>query len=177
LKRQKGESGHGQVASPAIGAIGENIGALAVVISVIYLAVQIRKQTDASRLAATRELPTLYIDFLKPSYEDKELSSLYLRAVQHYDDLSRDDRFRVAMYLQTMMRTIEQHFVHIQQHKVDQVFIDSINLAVEEWLTFPGAQRWWDLSKDMFVPQFREHIDNMIEIAKVQGYSSSFQEA
>ncbi len=39
----------------ALGAIGEIVGATAVVISVIYLAVQIRKQTVESRLSATRD--------------------------------------------------------------------------------------------------------------------------
>lgn len=160
----------------AIGAIGENIGALAVVISVIYLAVQIRKQTAESKLAATREISALYIEIYRPAFEDKELSSLYLRSVQNYDDLAREDRFRIAMYLQTMMRTIEQHFVHIQQQKVDQIFVESINLAVEEWLTSPGVQSWWEQCKDMYVPRFREYIDNVIEIAKARGYRSSFQE-
>ena len=40
----------------AAGAIGEIIGATAVVVSVIYLAVQIRGQTEQAKLAATREL-------------------------------------------------------------------------------------------------------------------------
>lgn len=43
----------------AIAAVGEIMGALAVVVSVAYLAVQIRKQTAESRLTAARELSTL----------------------------------------------------------------------------------------------------------------------
>jgi hypothetical protein len=40
----------------AIGAVGEIVGAVAVVVSVIYLSVQVEKQTEEARLTATREL-------------------------------------------------------------------------------------------------------------------------
>ncbi len=50
----------------ALGAAGEIVGALAVVVSVVYLAVQIGKQTAESRMAATRELSTLYHNALNP---------------------------------------------------------------------------------------------------------------
>ena len=39
-----------------IGNISEIIGSAAVVISVVYLAFQVRKQTEEARLAATRDL-------------------------------------------------------------------------------------------------------------------------
>jgi len=159
----------------AIGAIGENIGALAVVISVIYLGIQIRKQTAESRLAATRELSNSYQASLELAFRDKELSSLYLEATQNYDELPRDDRYRVAMAIQSIMRMFEQHHVHIQHHKVEQAFIDSINLSFEEWLTFPGIQRWWELTSDMFEPRFREYVDQLVEKAKVRGHSSTFK--
>ena len=158
----------------AIGAIGENIGAFAVVLSVVYLGAQIRKQTAESRLAATRELSNSYQTSLELCFRDKEFSSLYLKATQNYDELPRDDRYRIAMYIQSVMRMFEQHYVHIQHHKVEQTFVDSINLSFEEWLTFPGLQRWWELTSDMFEPQFREHVDEMVVRAKVRGHSSTF---
>jgi hypothetical protein len=159
----------------AIGAVGEIIGALAVMVSVIYLAAQVKKQTTESRLAATRELSTSYQTILVSCFGDKELSALYLKATHNYDELPRDDRFRITFYIHSVMRMFEQHFVHIQKQNVEQIFVDSINLSFEEWLTFPGIQRWWDLSSDMFEPQFREHVDKMIAKAKIRGYSSTFQ--
>ena len=160
----------------AIGAVGEIVGALAVVVSIVYLAAQVRKQTAETQLAASRELSALYHDILGTLSEDKEFASLYLKATQNYDDLPRDDRFRVAIYIQQGFRMFEQHFVHIRRQKVDPVFIESINLSFDELLTFPGIQRWWDLSKDMFVPQFRDHVDDLIEKAKIRGYSSTFKQ-
>ena len=160
----------------AIGAVGENIGAFAVVISVIYLAIQIRKQTAESRLAAARELSNIYIQTIRSLREDEEMSSLYLKSIQNYEGLPNNQRYRVSLLIQEMFRGHEQQFVHIRQQKADPIFVESINLSFEEFLTFPGTQRWWELSKDLFVPEFRDHVASMIEVAKVRGYSSSFKE-
>ena len=83
----------------AIGAIGENIGAFAVVISVVYLAVQIRKQTAESRLAAARELSNLYIQTLRSMRVDEEFCSLYFKSIQNYADLPKEQRYRVAIFI------------------------------------------------------------------------------
>ena len=48
----------------AIGAVGEIVGALAVVVSLVYLAVQIRSQNKESRMAAMHEFSAGYRDTL-----------------------------------------------------------------------------------------------------------------
>ena len=49
----------------AIGAIGEIVGALAVVISLMYLAAQIRTSNAAAKQAAMQEIYTLNDELLK----------------------------------------------------------------------------------------------------------------
>ena len=92
----------------AIGAVGEMIGASAVVISVIYLALQIRKQTHESRLAATRELNNHYLQAQAVLTEDGEIASIYLRAVQDYESLPDVDRLRISLHFHRNFRIMEQ---------------------------------------------------------------------
>ena len=72
----------------AIGAVGEIIGAAAVVVSVFYLAAQVRKQTEEERLSATRELSELFLVTIGSVREDKEFAEIYgqsnvLKSLQH----------------------------------------------------------------------------------------------
>lgn len=108
-----------------IGAVGEAAGAIAVMVSVVYLAVQVRKQTRESRFAATRELAAQFQDKLK--------------------------------------------------EVIDAACFESIDPAFREMLTFPGAQRWWALSRQHFVAEFRERVDAMLPDAATHGYRSSFK--
>ncbi len=80
----------------AIGAVGEIIGAAAVVISVIYLAIQIKRQTDQARLAATRELAVAWNEILRLPIEDEKFADLFLKAAPGYHALPNNERLNRA---------------------------------------------------------------------------------
>ena len=73
--------------------IAEGIGAAAVVISVAYLASQIHRQTEQSRLAATREIAPQWNDILDFVIKDETIADVYLRGVQDYESLPNLERF------------------------------------------------------------------------------------
>ena len=91
----------------AAGAIGEIIGASAVVLSVIYLAFQIKMQTEESRLAATRELSSQTQALMGVLLANPELIIRYGKAVQKYENLPNEDRLWAAMLFQRMFRVME----------------------------------------------------------------------
>ena len=155
----------------ALGAIGENIGAFAVVASVIYLAVQIRKQTKEAKLAATRELGTNYQNTLDLFVQDKELCSLWGKAVKDYRGLPEDERLRVAWLMQRVTRVWEAQYLHEMHENVDSIYFNSVNRGYLEATTFPGYQQWWELSRDLFENPFRDYIDEQIIEGKKRGYS------
>ena len=161
----------------AIGAIGENIGAFAVVASVIYLAVQIRKQTKEAKLAATRELATNFQNTLDLIIQDKELCSIWGKATRDYVGLPDNERLRIAFLMQRLTRVWEAQFLHETHENVDSTYFNSVNRGYVEALTFPGYQQWWELSKDLFENPFRDYIDKNIIEAKKKGYTSSFSKA
>ena len=159
----------------AAGAIGEIIGAVAVVISVGYLALQIRRQTDQARLAATREIADQLNDVLNRIIEDNEVAEMYLKAAQSFDDLPNNERVRVTLLFQRMMRLAEQQHLHVEKGHIDPAFFDSMDRTYFEWLTFPGVQEWWVGSKEFFEPGFRARIDALFERAKEKGYQSTYK--
>ena len=153
----------------AIGAIGEVFGALAVVASVGYLAVQIRKQTDQSRLSATRELATQFQAGLDMLALDGELCSIWYRGMGDYQALTKEDRVRLSMFFQRMTRVIEAQYIHSLTEQADATYFESVQLAYFEFLTYPGAQQWWEVSKGMFGAEFQSYLDRIIVQAKVNG--------
>ncbi|MEQ8693992.1 MAG: hypothetical protein RIC85_01525 [Gammaproteobacteria bacterium] len=158
----------------AIGAVGEIIGAVAVVASVGYLATQIKKQTEESRLSATRELATHYQDVLNTLVVTDGLMEIYLKGVQDYRSLPNVDRLKVALIFQKTIRLMEQQIIHTKKSGVDDSYFLSTNLAFEEFLTFPGVQEWWGTSKHHFEPEFRAQVEKLLTIAKERGYNSTF---
>jgi NAD(P)-dependent dehydrogenase (short-subunit alcohol dehydrogenase family) len=91
----------------AVGSIGEIIGAATVVVSVVYLAFQVKKQTEESKLAAARDLAAQFQTALDLLVQDKKLVDIWGRAVQNYMALSNDERLRIAIYMQRFTRVLE----------------------------------------------------------------------
>jgi hypothetical protein len=79
----------------AIGAVGEVFGAIAVVVSVIYLAIQVRKQTEEARLAATRELAAQFQSMVEPVAHDSGFSAFRTAIFAHDEGERRSYLLRV----------------------------------------------------------------------------------
>ena len=159
----------------AVGAMGEIIGAGAVVISVVYLAVQIRKQTQDARLQATQELSAQGQHALDLLITNPEMVPVYAKAVQDYNSLPNDDRLWAAILFQRIFRVVEQQLLHIDDFNADQDYIDSFQRSFFEALTFPGVQQWWETSNNLFSERFQAYVNKALIDAKAKGYNSTFK--
>src|SRR5437773_11710191 len=82
-----------------ISAIGQMLGAIGVIISIIYLAAQIRNQNKESRRAAMNMLTTHWSDWNKSLVYEPDLAALWLRALQSFDQLYGASKLRVVAHL------------------------------------------------------------------------------
>jgi hypothetical protein len=80
----------------ATGAVGEIIGAIAVVVSVVYLGLQIRKQANESRFTAARELCSQFILIKTGAADNRDRASLYLKAIRDYESLPDEERLMMS---------------------------------------------------------------------------------
>lgn len=80
------------------GSIGELIAALATIATLFYLAVQIKKQAQESKLMATRDLAVEVRRVLEPLVTNKELAAIYRAGIRDYEALPDDDRLRLSIF-------------------------------------------------------------------------------
>ena len=160
----------------AIGALGEIIGATAVVISLAYLAIQIRKQTLEAKLAATRELAGQGIQLMAHISSDFETTAAYGRGVQNYEDLPDDQKLWLAIQFQQWCRVMEQYVLHKEHSNVDPVYFESFTNVFSEGMTYPGFQQWWRNSKNLFSDKFQIYVEDGIALGEKKGYESSFKQ-
>ncbi|MGR8950540.1 MAG: hypothetical protein ACU84Q_21050, partial [Gammaproteobacteria bacterium] len=78
----------------AIGAVGEIIGATAVVVSLVYLAGQIRTQNRESKMAAAHEIIAAFRAMQVP-LQSSELAELWHRAITNFESLNDLERMQV----------------------------------------------------------------------------------
>lgn len=148
----------------AAAAIAEIVGAVAVVISLVYLATQIRSQTRESRLNSTRELAHGFRELIGEVSSDPDLFELYRQSLQNYEGLPDNERMRIHMqFYSRIFGMHEQVHLHLKHENVDPVFFESITNRFVEFARSPGPRMWWNRNRDIYSAGFRAYIDTMLD--------------
>ena len=149
----------------AISAIGQLVGALAVVISLIYLANQVRSNARETRLAAMRSTLDFLNRFTQQIAEHADLAELRHRGFKDFESLEGADRARFGSYMHGLFRTIETvYYQHLEGH-VDPRVWRGLEVVTREVNAQPGVQAWWRSRSHWFDEEFAKFINQQQQTA------------
>jgi hypothetical protein len=94
----------------AISAIGQLVGAFAVVISQIYLASEVRSNARATRLASMRSMSDAFNRWVQDLAEHPHLSELYYRGIHDFESLEGADLVRFSALMDQLFRVYEEMY-------------------------------------------------------------------
>lgn len=153
-----------------LGALGEFVGSIVVVVTLIYLAIQInqtRQNVEANTVAilgasevngnesTMRQLISLYTD--------ESMVEIIIRASQSLDDLTAQDYVRINLNYHTGFQL--HQITHLQWKKQlldDEYWSFCIRFFGSLMLSQPGVQQWWKLNRKTYTPDYRDLIDALI---------------
>jgi len=148
----------------ALGAIGEIVGAAAVVATLIYLAVQTRQNTEAVRHAFARGVQEDANAWRFKLVENPEVAELWRKGLRDPESLDANDRYRFRMYFDALV-------FHWQHAIVSGVGLPDLN--PQRVLSQPGGAWYWTRSKELFEPEFVAHIDELLRQSAHGGAAAS----
>lgn len=146
----------------AIAAISEGIGAIAVVITLAYLALQIRQNTAAMRSTATQGAHDQAAEFYRTLAEDPELPLIIARGCQSPDDLSKAEIGRYFAVLQLSLFNFQNWYFQTRDHFMDDTLLSSWSRIVTSFSGTPGFRRFWEARGYIFAPEFRDFLETRI---------------
>lgn len=146
----------------AIGAVGEMLGALGVIITLVYLARQIRQNTLATRLSASRSVATAAREWNAPLLQDAELAWTFQVGTEDPTQLSEKERARFTELCFSLLRMFED--IHYQYHNgaLDPEAWHGYEQLYGAYAKAPGFQQYWLERRETFRPEFREFIDGYV---------------
>jgi len=99
----------------AISAIGQIVGALAVVVSLIYLAREVRSNARATRRGAMRSTSDSLTWVAQQVAEHADLAELRNRGFDDFESLEETDRARFNSYMHALFRIVEDvYYQHLE---------------------------------------------------------------
>jgi len=144
----------------AIGAVGEILGAAGVIISLLYLAVQIRGDARAKRAAAIHQQIQAPADVLLTLATNPEVAELYLRGIRDFHSLKGAELPRFSSLLGHMFRLFEDEFLQWTEGDLDPRVWHGLEAPIDDILPFPGVQAWWKTRSHWYNEQFQSFIEN-----------------
>jgi hypothetical protein len=158
----------------AISAIGQLVGALAVVVSLIYVASEVRRNTNATHLAAMRSMHDAFNRWIQQLGLYPDLAELYGRGLRDLKSLEDTEIIRFTALMHGAFRILEEIY-HLQMKgHLEKAVWRGWEAALREFNAFPGVQTFWRLRSHWFSDEFAKFIDQVQQTAKP---SRSFREA
>ena len=139
-----------------LGNVGEVVGGLAVVISVLYLAVQIRQSSRIARFDAHRSLSVSMSSIIGDVARNPELYRVWKAVIDEPETASYDDRERFGMLLYQVFTTFSDAYRFAD---IDNDLATRYEIYIDQYLKMPAVQSWWSRQGNNFPERFR-HIIN-----------------
>ena len=147
----------------AVSAIGEIVGAVAVIVTLIYLAIQIRESARASRSAAVTDATTAMQAFYQELGSNPHTCQLFLNGLTNPGSLSREDEFQYLMMMHSCFLGFQRSFFLAQEGTLDVGLRDSIGTAVNAVNHLPGMDLYWRQRKAFFQPEFVTWVESLLK--------------
>ncbi|MAF37911.1 MAG: hypothetical protein CL696_03350 [Chloroflexi bacterium] len=145
----------------AVGAIAELVGVVAVVITLIYLADQVRNNTRMAQRASTVEAVAAIRTFSVSLVDNRKVGELFQRGVNlGLENLTDEERVPFAIMMFNLLKTCEHlHYQHAVG-AMDPDVLKGWDHIIRGYLTAPGSQEWYQERRIAFSLNFRNYLDN-----------------
>ena len=148
------------------GSMGELIGAVATVLTLAYLAVQIRQNSvqmrEATRVGNTRAMDNTVEAFsrYRAMLVEPENAELYLRGLESYTTLSDVDQVRFRSIIEEYIFAYAAMFERLKAETYDSATWQVQIAAAAKALEKPGASEWWAERKRIYGAEFVSELDS-----------------
>jgi len=146
--------------------LGEFIGGIGVIVSLIYVASQVKSNTQSQRNdIAARTLERLG-SLQREMVTNRELNSLVNIALSDVYKLDVMDRVRFAWWCTEFFSAMESLHDQHQQKNVQAGIWERWQSTFRWWLTYPGILEWWRCKPTPFSKDFTAYVEAM----KLEGF-------
>jgi hypothetical protein len=142
----------------AIGGLAELVGALGVIVSLLYLAQQIRMQNRQSRLEVVNELARQRNEYSGNVADNGELAQIWLRGLASYEELPEVERVRFSAHIARMVRVMESLFQHRTEDQIKGENWDAFEAYARDIFSCTGVQQWWQTRSSYFTKSFQDYV-------------------
>ncbi len=145
-----------------LGAIGELVGGVAVLVTLVYLARQVRQGNQLERAESQRAFIRDHAPAVFTPMMDRDMAGVIRRGSADFDSLSGDEQMMVAGWWAGITNLTETASQLREAALIDDDFANTIEQRTVSILLLPGANRWWNFAKAAQSDRFTRRMDELL---------------
>jgi len=143
----------------AIGAVGEAVGAIGVVATLAYLAVQIRQNTGATRAASHLAIIEALNQGNLAQAQDAELAQIWVSGLKDRGVLTETERQRFDSLCLAYFHVFDSLWYSAKVGTAERDLLLSEEKGFVYLMDSPGVYDWWEANPYAFSPEFRNYME------------------
>ena len=142
--------------------IAEIIGAVAVVISLVYVGIQVDNSAGAVRAASANNANVAMQNWYLRVGSDQQTSELFYKALTSEDALSNQEEFQFLMMLHGAFLAFQNSFLLAEEGTIDLELREALTAAILGTKSTPGMRRYWRQRKSYLHSGFADYVEQLL---------------
>ena len=143
--------------------LSEIVGGVVVVLSLIYIAVQVRQNTQAQRTENYSRAQDRLAAVQSMLAQDGEISLIVSKGTLDTSKLTPQERIRFTWFMYEVFGGFEFMFHASRTDAIPEEVWTRWSSAAAWWLTFPGVQAWWQARPTPFTESFTAFMESLLK--------------
>lgn len=143
-----------------LGNIGEFVGAIGVIASLIYVGLEVRRNTKALRAQAHETVVSGYMDSIQVfSAHAETVAKSFQSTYEEFQNFSDAEKLIFFGTVFGFFKHFEQIHAQYRQGLIGNEDWDAWSEHIRMQFHQPGTQWWWKLRRTAFAKSFRDYLD------------------
>ena len=150
-----------------LGNVGDFVGGVGVVVTLVYLAVQIRQNTTSTRTESYQSVVAAISEWTREIGTNPDSSRIFQTGCLSIDELTESEWVQFNLIMAALVRNLENiHYQYLRSSIDDDAWIGWAK-RTHSLLEPDGAQQWWRAHEEAYSPAFREFVNSLKPVANL----------
>jgi hypothetical protein len=146
--------------------IAEIVGSVAIVISLIFVGVQLRANTSATRSATASAASSATTAWYNAMGTSAQASALFFNFFNDPDALSPEERLQAVFVVHGALVNFQTSFMLANEGTLDSQIKDAILEAIVVVKDKPGFKYYWEQRRAFFYEEFQEYVEQLTKVER-----------
>ena len=142
----------------------EIIGAIAIVVSLIFVGFQLKESARATKSATASDANALTISWYTALGNSERSSDLFYRFISDFDSLNQGEKFQAVMLIHAAILSFQNSYYLVEEGSLDERIRNTITEAIVVIKDTPGWTYYWENRRPLFFPEFQTYVDELMVV-------------